>query len=296
MNRKGIILAGGKGSRLFPSTKVVSKQLLPVFDKPMIYYPLATLMLANIRDILIISTPEDTPRFKNLLGNGKQWGLSIKYEVQDQPNGIAEALIIGEQFLDNCPCALILGDNIFYGHALSEKLEEASLKNKGATVFCYRTAEPENYGVISFNEKGKAVEIEEKPTKPKSNFAITGLYFYDPSAVQYAKTLTPSHRDELEITDLNQIYLSLGLLKVEQMGRGFAWLDTGTPGSLIEASQFVRTIESRQGLKICVPEEIAFQKNWIDLKQLETLSAPIINSDYGKYLLQIINDSKNAPN
>ena len=290
MNRKGIILAGGKGTRLFPSTKVMSKQLLPVFDKPMIYYPLSTLMLADIQEILVISTLQDISRFEELLGDGRRWGLKISYATQPEANGIAEALIIAEEFLNNSPSALILGDNIFYGHSLPKQLKEASFQETGATVFCYRTSDPERYGIVGFNEDGMATSIEEKPRAPKSNFAVTGLYFFDSQATEFAKSLTPSTRNELEITDLNNIYLELGILQVQQMGRGFAWLDTGTPESLIEASYFVQTIEKRQGLKIAVPEEIAFQKGWISAEYLEKQIQPYISSDYGKYLLRILGE------
>jgi len=294
LNRKGIILAGGKGTRLFPSTKVMSKQLLPVFDKPMIYYPLSTLMLADIKEILLISTPEDICRFEELLLDGRQWGLKISYETQPEANGIAEALIIADEFLDNSPSALILGDNIFFGHSLPEQLKEASSQETGATIFCYRVNDPERYGIVSFNEDGIAQSIEEKPQKPKSNFAVTGLYFFDNQATKFAKSLEPSSRNELEITDLNNIYLEFGGLKTQQMGRGFAWLDTGTPESLIEASDFVQTIEKRQGLKIAVPEEIALQKGWISAELLEKQIKPYISSDYGKYLSRILVEHANG--
>lgn len=290
MNRKGIILAGGKGTRLFPSTKAISKQLLPIFDKPMIYYPLSTLMLADIKEILVISTPQDISRFEELLQDGNQWGLKISYATQPEANGIAEALIIAEKFLNNSPSALILGDNIFFGHSLPALLKEASSQETGATIFCYRINDPERYGIVSFNEDGKAVSIEEKPQKPKSNFAVTGLYFFDNRATQFAKSLEPSSRNELEITDLNNIYLRFGKLKIQKMSRGYAWLDTGTPESLLEASEFVQTIEKRQGLKIAVPEEIAFQKGWISAKHLEKQIQPYISIDYGKYLLKMLNE------
>ena len=268
----------------------MSKQLLPVFDKPMIYYPLSTLMLADIKEILLISTPQDISRFEELLGDGRRWGLKISYAAQPEANGIAEALIIAEEFLNSSPSALILGDNIFYGHSLPKQLKEASFQVTGATVFCYRTNDPERYGVVAFNEDGVATDIEEKPRAPKSNFAVTGLYFFDNQATEFAKIIKPSSRNELEITDLNKIYLNLGILQVQQMGRGFAWLDTGTPESLIEASYFVQTIEKRQGLKIAVPEEIAFQKGWINAEHLEKQIQPYISSDYGKYLLRILSE------
>ena len=290
MKRKGIILAGGSGTRLYPATQVVSKQLLPVFDKPMIYYPLSTLMLSDVRDILIISTPRDTPRFKELLGTGQQWGLNIEYAVQPSPDGLAQALIIGEQFLDGSPSVLILGDNIFYGHSLHENLAAANANKAGATVFAYHVHDPERYGVAEFNKAGKVISLEEKPTSPKSNYAVTGLYFYDEHAPTYAKQIEPSDRGEYEITDLNKIYLQQGQLNVEQMSRGYAWLDTGTHESLIEAHQFVQTIEHRQGLKIACPEEIAFRNHWIDQNQLEALAQPMLKNSYGKYLMQLIRE------
>jgi len=290
MKRKGIILAGGSGTRLYPATQVVSKQLLPVFDKPMIYYPLSTLMLSDVRDILIISTPRDTPRFKELLGTGQQWGLNIEYAVQPSPDGLAQALIIGEQFLDGSPSVLILGDNIFYGHSLHENLAAANTNKAGATVFAYHVHDPERYGVAEFNKAGKVISLEEKPTSPKSNYAVTGLYFYDEHAPTYAKQIEPSDRGEYEITDLNKIYLQQGQLNVEQMSRGYAWLDTGTHESLIEAHQFVQTIEHRQGLKIACPEEIAFRNHWIDQNQLEALAQPMLKNSYGKYLMQLIRE------
>ena len=290
MKRKGIILAGGSGTRLYPTTKVISKQLLPVYDKPMIYYPLSTLMLADVREVLIISTPQDTPRFKELLGDGSQWGLTIEYAVQLSPNGLAEALIIGEPFLDGAPSVVILGDNIFYGHSLHEKLATANKRESGATVFAYHVRDPERYGVIELSKEGKLISLEEKPKSPKSNFAVTGLYFYDQYAPIYAKQIKPSSRGELEITDLNQIYLGQQQLSVERMSRGFAWLDTGTHESLIEAHQFVQTIEHRQGLKIACPEEIAFRKGWIDEDAIIVLAQPMLKNGYGQYLMRMIKE------
>ncbi len=281
---KGIILAGGSGTRLYPMTLVMSKQLLPIYDKPMIYYPLTTLMLAGIRDILIISTPHDMPLFQHLLGDGKRWGLSLSYAVQPRPEGLAQAYLIGADFVGDEPSALILGDNIFFGHGLPEMLRRASAQTAGATVFAYRVSDPERYGVVAFDEAGRATSIEEKPAQPKSNYAVTGLYFYDGRAASIAATLTPSARGELEITDLNRAYLDSGALHVEQMGRGFAWLDTGTPGSLIAASDFVATLEQRQGVRIACPEEIAYNSGFIDREHLAWLGAELGKSDYARYV------------
>ena len=290
MKRKGIVLAGGSGTRLYPVTKAISKQLLPVFDKPMIYYPLSTLMLTGIREILIISTPQDTPRFEGLLGDGSQWGLEIHYAVQASPDGLAQALIIGESFLNNDPSALVLGDNIFYGHNLPDLLNSANARPEGATIFAYHVQDPERYGVVEFNRQNQAVSLEEKPKSPKSNYAVTGLYFYDKHATEYAKQIQPSGRGELEITDLNRKYLEQRNLSVELMGRGYAWLDTGTHESLLEAHQFIQTIEHRQGLKISCPEEIAFRKKWISAEQLESLAVPMAKNGYGQYLLRLVQE------
>jgi glucose-1-phosphate thymidylyltransferase len=288
--RKGIILAGGSGSRLYPMTTAVSKQLLPVYDKPMIYYPLTTLMQAGIREILIISTEQDLPRFQQLLGTGEQWGLSLHYAVQPAPEGLAQAYLIGRAFLAGAPSALILGDNIFYGHGLEGTLATASARPEGATVFAYHVNDPQRYGVVEFGPGGQALSIEEKPPAPKSHYAVTGLYFHDSDASDIAATLQPSARGELEITDINQAYLSAGRLRVELMGRGMAWLDTGTHESLLEAAQFIATIEKRQGLKVAVPEETAFAMGYIDAAQLERLAAPLGHTGYGRYLLQLLHE------
>jgi glucose-1-phosphate thymidylyltransferase len=287
---KGIILAGGSGTRLYPVTQVVSKQLLPIYDKPMVYYPLSTLMLAGVRDILIISTPQDTPRFEQLLGDGKRWGINLSYAIQPSPDGLAQAFIIGERFIGSDPCALVLGDNIFYGHDLARDLKKAAAKTSGATVFAYRVNDPQRYGVVEFDSSGCAVSLEEKPAKPKSRFAVTGLYFYDNDVVSVAKSLRPSPRGELEITDLNRVYLERGALDVVTMGRGLAWLDTGTHETLLEAGQFIETIERRQGLKICCPEEIGWREGWISSAELQALAMPLKNSGYGSYLLSILNE------
>lgn len=290
MKRKGIILAGGSGTRLHPATLAISKQLLPVYDKPMVYYPLSTLMLAGIREILIISTPQDIPRYQQLLGDGSQWGLDLSYVVQPTPDGLAQAFILGEEFIGDDHCALVLGDNIFFGHDFSKLLANASAKESGATVFAYHVQDPERYGVAEFDATGKVLSLEEKPKNPKSNYAITGLYFYDNQVIKLAKLIKPSSRGELEITDLNQLYLNQGELSVELMRRGYAWLDTGTHDSLLEAGQFIATLEKRQGLKVACPEEIAFHNQWITRDQLTELAKPLAKNGYGQYLLNLLKE------
>jgi glucose-1-phosphate thymidylyltransferase len=289
-NRKGLILAGGSGTRLYPVTQAISKQLLPVYDKPMIYYSLSTLMLAGIRDILLISTPEDTPRFEALLKDGSQWGINIHYCVQKSPDGLAQAFILGESFIGNHDSTLVLGDNIFHGHDFHQLLLNAKNREEGATIFTYHVQDPERYGVAEFDGKNQVISLEEKPIKPKSNYAVTGLYFYDQDVVEMAKSLKPSKRGELEITDLNRLYLDQRQLHVEVMGRGYAWLDTGTHESLLEASQFIATLENRQGLKVACPEEIAYRQQWISASQLESLAAPLLKNGYGQYLQRILQE------
>ena len=290
MKRKGIILAGGLGTRLYPVTQTISKQLLPVYDKPMIYYPLTTLMLGGMRDILIISTPEDTPRFESLFGDGSQWQMNFRYKVQPSPDGLAQAFLLGEEFIGDDPSALILGDNIFYGHDLQELLQSANQRDTGATVFTYHVHDPERYGVAEFDDNNQVISLEEKPTQPKSNYAITGLYFYDEQVVSLAKSLKSSPRGELEITDLNKLYLTQKSLSVEIMDRGYAWLDTGTHDSLLDAGQFISTIENRQGLKVACPEEVAYRQGWISSSQLEELAKPLLKNQYGQYLMKVLSE------
>ena len=292
MQRKGLILAGGSGTRLYPVAQAVSKQLLPVYDKPMIYYPLSALLLAGIRDVLIISTPQDTPRFTQLLGDGSQWGLNLQYAVQPSPDGLAQAFLIGRDFIGNAPSSLVLGDNLFWGHDLQASLKEANAQARGATVYAYHVHDPERYGVVEFDATGRAISIEEKPARPKSSYAVTGLYFYDTQVVDIAASLKPSPRGELEITDVNRVYLEQGALQVQTLGRGYAWLDTGTHDSLLEAGQFIATIEKRQGLKVACPEEIAWHSGWIDAEQLERLADPMKKNGYGQYLLRLLQEAK----